>query len=164
MNAEKFWLGWLKTVIIIFIVTCISFAFLSKTDSLGALHKLINYIFFANKIPVKSMLLLQDWLMPVICVALAGRGLAMIYLISIPLKNKELWAWKCIFYSVMIWFFIDSMVSVYLGVGFHVLINCILFLQLMAPLLFLKSYSIIVWHNPHYIYRAFLKYDKSKVG
>lgn len=139
MDAQKFWLGWLKVTVAIIIAAGVFFTVFSQTTFVSSLNNQINKVFFNDSSPSAPAYMMQSWLIGVMGSVMAGWGCAMFYLIVYPLKRKEVWAWRCIFYSVMLWFILDSAVSSYHGAVFNVVINCVLFLQIMAPLLFLRN-------------------------
>lgn len=139
MTAEKFWLGWLKITMWLIVIVGALLALFSDYLFADFLNLKINSIFFKGEPPMLQVELLKKWLFGISGAVMMGWGLSMLYVVSIPFKQREQWAWRCIFYPVLVWYIIDSAVSVYFGVGFNVIINSVLFLQIVAPLLFLRT-------------------------
>ena len=139
MNAEKFWMGWLKITMLIIILAGILLIFFGNSSYAEILNKQINRVFYSGKLPEESILLMKGWLIAVSGAVMAGWGSTMLYIVYHPFKKGEKWAWRSIFYPLLIWFLLDSSVSLYYGAIFNVIINCILFFQLIAPLLFLRN-------------------------
>ena len=139
MNAEKFWYSWLKVTMIIVIIAGIAIAFLSHTPLFESINKSINHVFFSDQLPDYATQMLQGWLLGVMGAILTAWGITVLYLTCNAMKKKEFWAWKCIFYSLIAWFIIDTSVSIYYQAILNVFINCIFLFQIVAPLLFLRN-------------------------
>jgi hypothetical protein len=139
MSAEKFWSGWLKITMLIVILAGIFLALLANIIPWKFMDEQINGVFFSGTAPDNSVEMFKRWLIGISGAVMAGWGCSMLYVVNHPFRRKEQWAWRCIFYPVIIWFAIDTSVSIYFGAHFNVVINSILLLQIMAPLLFLKN-------------------------
>ena len=138
MNAEKFWLGWLKTTMIILIVLGGVLTFFSHWINTTLLDARIDAVFL-NELPGENLGPLKNWYASILGAIMLGWGFSMFYIIDKPLRQREKWAWRSIFYPVLFWYLLDSGVSAYYGVIFNVIVNTVLFLQVMAPLLFLRN-------------------------
>lgn len=139
MNAEKFWYSWLKITMILVIIAGIALAFLSRTSLFEFINQNINHIFFADQLPDIATQKLQGWLLGIMGAILAAWGITVLYLTCYAMKKKEFWSWKCIFFSLIVWFIIDTSVSIYYQAILNIFINCIFFFQIAAPLLFLRN-------------------------
>jgi len=139
MNAEKFWSGWLKVIMILIVVAGSFLAIVSQFSGFTILNSKIDRIFFGNEIPGEHVESLERWLTGVTGAVMLGWGFSMLYIINHPFKQRERWAWRSVFYPVLVWYVIDSGISAYYGVLFNVVINTVLFLQVIAPLLFLRN-------------------------
>jgi hypothetical protein len=82
---------------------------------------------------------MRGWLIGIMGAVMAGWGSSMLYIVYHPFRRREKWAWRSIFYPVLIWFLLDSTVSACYDATFNVVINTVLFLQVLAPLLFLRK-------------------------
>jgi predicted membrane protein len=139
MTADKFWLGWLKITMGMVVIAGFILALFSDYVFSDFLNMKINRIFFSGSSPTVQVEILKKWMLGVCGAVMIGWGLSMLYVVNNSFKRREQWAWRCIFYPVLAWYLIDSGISAYFGVGFNVMINSILFLQIVAPLLFLRS-------------------------
>ncbi len=104
------------------------------------LKDMIDKVFLSEMVPGSDVEFLRNWYTGVTGAVMLGWGYAMIYFVNHPLKQREKWAWRGIFYPVLVWYILDSGISAYYGVIFNVTINTILFLQIVAPLLFLRNH------------------------
>jgi hypothetical protein len=139
MNAEKFWLGWLKITMILVIVAGGFLAIFSQFAYSAFLNAKIDNVFFNGTNPGGQVELLKKWLTGVAGAVMLGWGISMLYVVNHPFRQRQAWAWRSIFYPVLIWYLLDSGISAYYGILINVSINTILFLQIMAPLLFLRN-------------------------
>ncbi len=139
MNAENFWLGWLKVTMIMVIVAGVFLAIFSGFANTQFLDAKINKVFLYGSNTGHQIESLKNWYTGLVGALMMGWGISMLYVVSHPLRKREQWAWRSIFYPVVVWYIIDSGISAYFGVIFNVVINTILFLQIMAPLLFLRN-------------------------
>ena len=139
MNAEKFWSGWLKVTMIMIIVAGGFLAIFSQVAYSAFLNEKLDAIFFGGDNPGDQVLMLKNWLTGIAGAVMLGWGFSMLYVVNHPFRNRQPWAWRSIFYPVLCWYLIDSGISAYYGVLLNVIINTILFLQIIAPLLFLRS-------------------------
>lgn len=139
MTAEKFWMGWLKITMLIVIAGGIFLVILGNTSYAEILNKEINRIFYSGQLPEESVFFMKGWLIGVSGALMAAWGSTMLYIVYHPFRKGEKWAWRSMFYPILIWYILDSSVSLYYGATFNVIINTVMFLQIMAPLLFLRN-------------------------
>lgn len=69
---------------------------------------------------------------------MAGWSLLMIQLVRGPLKDGSEWAWTSLVRSLMLWFILDTGMSIILGFPTHALFNIPFAIALGIPLLRLK--------------------------
>ena len=139
MNAEKFWSGWLKVTMILIVIAGAFLTIFSQFANTFFLNAKIDEVFFSGVLPGEQIELLKNWYTGVVGAVMLGWGFSMLYVVNHPFMQKEQWAWRSIFYPVLVWYILDSGISAYFGVIFNVVINTILFLQIVAPLLFLRN-------------------------
>lgn len=139
MTADKFWSGWLKVTMIMIITGGLLLVVLYNLGLTSFIDHKIDKAFFEGHDPGVAVNNLRIWMISVAGSVMVGWGSIMLYIVSNPFKRREKWAWRSIFYPIMIWFVIDTTISITHGVGINVLINTILFLQIIAPLLFLRN-------------------------
>ena len=143
MSAEKFWSDWLKVTMWIVILSGLFLSIFVNLIPWEYLDKQIENIFFSGQILNESTDYLKQWLIAISGAVMTGWGSSMLYVLNHSFRRKEIWAWRCIFYPVILWYMIDTSVSFYFGASFNIIINSILLLQIIAPLLFLKNQFMI---------------------
>jgi hypothetical protein len=139
MSAEKFWYGWLKITILIIILSGLFLVLTGSLIHLSFIDAIVEKLFFAGTHPLEEETMLKNWFFGISGVLMAGWGIFMLYLVNHSFQQKQQWAWKCIFYPIVIWYILDTSISMYFSVFFNVLLNSILFLQMLAPLLYLRN-------------------------
>ena len=126
MSPDKFWSGWLKVTMWIIIATGLYLVITASFLPLQYLDRQIDRIFFPGQALSESIERLKRWLIAINGAIMTGWGCSMLYVVSYPFQRKEKWAWRCIFYPVIIWFFFDTLLSVQFGAHFNVIIDSIL--------------------------------------
>jgi hypothetical protein len=139
MTAEKFWTWWLKVTMIMVMAGGFLLVALYNLGISDFLDRKIDRVFFEGENPADAVNRLRIWMISVAGAVMAGWGLMMLYIVNHPFRRKEKWAWRSIFYPILIWYLIDNTISAWYGVGINVIINTVLFLQVIAPLLFLRN-------------------------
>jgi hypothetical protein len=139
MTAEKFWSGWLKVTMIMIIFAGLFLIALYHLGLTGFIDKKIDNTFFSGNDPGEAVHRLRIWMISVAGSVMIGWGMIMLYIVNQPFSRKEKWAWRSIFYSILTWYLIDSSISFSHGVGINIILNTIVFLQVVAPLLFLRN-------------------------
>jgi len=137
--AEKFWYTWLQVVATITIVIGTLMAVFNHTDLFRVVNEKLEVIYFTETIITAEIESMQYWLVSLIGAILAAWGILVYYLITIPLKQKQVWAWNAIVISLIIWFVFDTWASFKWGAEFNLLMNLIFGFQYAAPLLFLRN-------------------------
>jgi len=59
---------------------------------------------------------------------------------AIPFKNREIWAWNCVAGGLLVWFVLDTAISLAYRVYFNAAFNALLFAGGMFPLWFTRRY------------------------
>lgn len=139
MNAEKFWYSWLKITLFIIIAAGVTLSILSRTQALDYLIKHLTHLYFKDHIPDSSNVMSQGWLLGILGIILAVWGTIVLYLTFSAIKNKKFWSWNFIFYSLVFWVVLDVSVSLYFHAILNIFIDTIFFLQIAAPLLYLRN-------------------------
>lgn len=139
MTAEKFWDGWLKVTMVLVILAGLSLIILSATGGTEFMDKEIYRIFLDVHKPGAGVQRMTNWMSSVTGAVMAGWGMSMLFLVGHAFKRREKWAWRSMFYPVLLWYLTDSLASAWFDAYFNVMANTVLFLQIIAPLLFLRQ-------------------------
>lgn len=108
--------------------------------NLEILDKEMSKVFFLGGVPGDPADLMKRWLIGIAGAVMMGWGLTMMHIVNHSFLRREKWAWRSVFYPVIVWYLIDCFVSAWFGASFNIIINSIIFLQVLAPLLYLRKY------------------------
>lgn len=135
----NFWQKWLLTVSILFSLTGFVIALIPDSFLFEMHTSAIGEVFFNDSFPDEAEKLRQFLFGP-IGGTVAGYFLLQTFVVYGPFKRKEPWAWRAIFWALMIWFITDSSVSIYHGAFFNVwMINIWTLILVGLPLMFTYS-------------------------
>lgn len=76
----------------------------------------------------------RAWAMALLGGTIASWAVAMMWVVAVPMRRREGWAWWAVITSTMAWFWIDTAVSAAHGVMINVLFNLGALLMLAIPL------------------------------
>jgi len=78
----------------------------------------------------------QRWIYGVLGATVAGWGVFVYFLARFPFARRERWAWHCALVGILLWFTLDTGISLAAGVFFNVGLNSLIFLLAIIPLAF----------------------------
>lgn len=134
MGSFSFWRAWLVAVSWAFVVFGLALAFFNQTTLFNALfNDRVNPAFWPGSAIPPEARTFQQWVYGVLGAVLAGWSIFMAFLAQHALPLKQLWAWRCFVLGIVVWFLVDTSLSVYFGVGFNVLFNVLVLLAVGVP-------------------------------
>lgn len=135
----SFWQKFLFVVSLIIIAFGISLALLNGTFIFKLLIDQINNAFWSADNITNEISRFQQWIYGAWGATVAGWGIILAFIVYYPFKKKETWSWTCIFVGIMVWFVIDTLISLYYQVYFNAIFNIILFISVVLPLIFTRK-------------------------
>lgn len=87
----------------------------------------------------------QQFVYGVMGAVMAAWMMALVFLIHVPFRRGEKWAWYAIDISTAMWFIGDTYISIVTGFGVHALVNLGLLVAIGIPLLMTFRH----FHRPH---------------
>lgn len=140
MKNFPFWQKWLMyfNLMLVFFSIVIAFA---GDSILFALHNAASEAAFFPKTGfTPEVLQFKKLLFAIIGGTLAGNHLLLYYVAKHPFAERKKWAWNAIAFSLLLWFVIDSGMSIYLGATYNVLmINIPALIGIGLPLLMTRK-------------------------
>lgn len=119
MKTFNFWYKWLYVVSIIFACAGLIIAFLPDSLFLAFHTTAIELRFFEGSLPEEANRL-RKFLFGPLGGTITGYYLMQLFIVKGPFRRQEPWAWHAIFWPIVLWFLIDSSISVYHGAFFNV--------------------------------------------
>ncbi len=142
MTHFSLWQRWLFAVGIVMSVFGVLLALFNATPLFALFDRQINPVFWgAADIPGGAREFKQ-WAYGVLGAMLAGWGVFMAFIAHYPFKRREMWAWNCIFAGLLVWFVIDTAISLNFKVYFNAAFNTVLFVMVMLPLAFSRKHFL----------------------
>jgi hypothetical protein len=140
MNSPKnfiFWKNWMLVVNMITILIGILIAIAGNSFIFEPHNQGTRELFFEGNSMPKEMLYLKNWLFGIIGATLAGFHLLIVFITQFAFAKKEKWARNAIASALVLWFVVDSSISIYYGAYFNLYwINFPSITLLFLPLLF----------------------------
>jgi hypothetical protein len=94
----------------------------------------VDRVFFEGRISPQGRAM-RGFLMGPLGGTIAGSYLMQIFIVAVPFKRRERWAWHALFWPMLLWFCVDSAVSVLHGAYFNIyLINLVPLVVFGVPL------------------------------
>ncbi|MCG8701331.1 MAG: hypothetical protein MI922_24970 [Bacteroidales bacterium] len=140
MTAERFWIGWLKTVVCITSAMGVLFLIMSQSSILCK----ISDSFQLSELVEESSLCqgydkLAAWMLTSTGILMVNWGILMIYMIWYRVPKGDMQAINTLIIAMLVWFVLDSGFAIYFGVPYITLNNIFALTVYAAPLLSLKN-------------------------
>jgi hypothetical protein len=141
MNSFNFWQRWLLGLGLYLIAFGLALAFFSQSALMDfVFNKHIDPVFWGLTGLSENATRFQSWIYGVLGAVICGWGIYLSFLAHHPFRRKERWAWDCIGAGFIVWFVIDSVLSLHHHVGFNAIVNTVLLLLVALPLLFTRKH------------------------
>jgi len=136
----SFWQRWLLIVGILISVFGMFTALLSGTPLFDSFNGQIDPVFWGTRAVEESARAFQQWIYGVWGATIAGWGIFVIFVAHYPFRNKEKWSWNCLVAGMLVWFVLDTSLSIFHKVYFNVAFNVAVFVAVLLPLVFSRRY------------------------
>ena len=139
MQNFSFWQRWLFVVGLGIAVFGILMAFLSGTPIFDLFNRQIDPAFWGGGSSLESIRPFQQWVYGIWGATIAGWGVFVTFIAHYPFRNKEKWAWNCLVLGLLVWFVLDTGLSVFHKVYFNVAFNTALLILAGLPTVFTRK-------------------------
>jgi len=137
-----FWQKWLVVVGSIITAFGVLMAFSSGTSLFDLLNHQIDPAFWGGNVIDDATRKFQQWIYGAWGATIAGWGIVLTYIARYPFSKKERWAWESLIFGVLIWFLLDTSLSLLHKVYFNAALNTVLFILGILPLAFTRKWFI----------------------
>ena len=136
MKSAATWVTWLQAVLALLFVYALVLVFAGSSAG-----QLFSALGFGPPAAIDDDQVRNYLKLPfmVLGAVLAGWSLMMIQLVRGPLREGSVWAWPILVRSLVLWFVLDTGMSLVLGYPWHALFNVPFALALGVPLAKLRS-------------------------
>lgn len=140
MDNFSFWQKW------IFIVGLMTIAFglfmAVFSGNLGLFNNQINSVFWSDGNIPAGVKAFQGWIYGVLGATMAGWGVFSTFIAHYPFRQKEKWSWNCVATGLLLWYVVDTIISVSYGVYFNAVFNTVLMVFFILPLIFTRKHFV----------------------
>jgi hypothetical protein len=141
MMRFAFWQRWLLVVSLVVVLFGLALATLNDTSAFDlAFGNRVNAAIFRSGPVTTEMKAFQRWIYGVLGATVAGWGAALTFIAVGPFRRKELWSWNCLAVSLILWFVVDTTISLVFNVAINVVFNTTLLIALALPLVFARKH------------------------
>ena len=136
MIPRRVAITWLQTVLVVVLVYSLLLVFAGRTAG-----TLFSWLGFGPDESIDTSEVRDYLRLPfmVLGAVMAGWSVLMIQLVRGPLREGSRWAWMFMVQSLVLWFVLDTGMSIVLGYPTHALFNIPFAVALGVPLLSLRS-------------------------
>ncbi len=135
MGSFLFWQRWLVGLGIAVSVFGLCMVFFNGTFLFEYFNREINPAFWGTNTVDDATKLFQEWVYGVWGATIAGWGTVLIYIACYPFKRKERWSWNCLALALLVWFVLDTSLSIFYTVHFNAILNLILMVLAGLPIM-----------------------------
>ena len=139
MSYFQFWQRWLFVVGIGIAGFGILMAVLSGSTIFNLFNRQIDPAFWGSEPPLASFKPFQYWIYGVWGATIAGWGVFLAFIAHFPFRHKDKWAWNCLILGLLLWFVLDTMLSVFYKVYFNAGFNTALLILAGLPMVFTRK-------------------------
>lgn len=140
MTPFAFWQRWLFSVGLIVTGFGVALALANGTALFGVFHDQVDPVFWGPAgIPGGAAREFQSWIYGVLGATIAAWGVFIAFIAHYPFRNRERWAWNCLLVAVLLWFVVDTAISLNFRVYFNVVFNAVGLTAVLLPLGFSRQ-------------------------
>lgn len=145
MTKFSFWQKWLLILGILISVFGIAMALLSGTPLFGLFNRQIDPAFWGANAVDSAPQQFKGWIYGVWGATIAGWGIFLTFVAHFAFSRREKWAWNCVALGLLVWFILDTSLSIIYKVYFNVVFNVALIIFAGLPLAFTRrDFDIIM--------------------
>ncbi len=134
MSGFLFWQRWLVGLGIAVSVFGLGMVFFNGTPLFESFNRQIDPAFWGTNTVDDAARRFQQWIYGVWGATIAGWGTVLTYVAHYPFKRKERWSWNGLALGLLIWFVLDTSLSVLYKVYFNAAFNTALLVLAGLPI------------------------------
>jgi hypothetical protein len=134
MKGFQFWQRWLFVVGLVVALFGGAMALLNGTALFDVFNRQIDPVFWAAETMPGAARSFRSWLYGAWGATVAGWGVLIVFIARYPFKRRELWSWNCLVVGLVVWYVLDTGISLYFKVYFNALFNTVLLALVTLPL------------------------------
>ncbi len=114
-------------------------ALLSSTPLFDRFHRQIDPAFWGANAVNRATRQFQQWVYGAWGATIAGWGIVLTCMVRYPFRQKKRWAWNCLVFGLLLWFVLDTSLSIFYRVYFNAALNTAILILAGLPLAFTRK-------------------------
>ncbi len=139
MTSFSFWQRWLFVVGIVVSVFGVLMTVFSGTPLFDLFNRQIDPAFWGTNAVDIAARQFQHWLYGVWGATIAGWGIILAYIAHYPFIKRERWAWNGLVFGLVVWFVLDTSLSLFYKVYFNAAFNMALLILVGLPVVVTRN-------------------------
>jgi len=135
MASFEFWRKWLLVVCGLIVLFGLAMAFLSWSPLFSVFNDMANSVFWPVSGPDAGTQQLRLWYSGMLGGTMAGWGVTLWFIVNGPFRKKERWSRDAIVAGIIVWFIVDTLLSLYAKVYFNAGFNTLVLVLAGVPLI-----------------------------
>ena len=145
MNSDR-WYRWLLCSSLFFVAFGVVTALAPHSIFLSPWTQAVDFWLFQGSVP-PQVLTLRSFMMALLGATIAGSYLLQTFVVVFAFRRGEKWAWHAILWSNVLWFLVDSSMSLHYGAYFNIYM--------------INIFPLVVFGIPLFATRSMLKRETS---
>jgi hypothetical protein len=139
MSNFTFWQKWLFVVSIIIAIAGIWMALFSGSALFDLINQQINPVFWGSDAVGESAAKFQRFVYGILGATMAGWAIFMAFIAHYPFSKKEKWASNGLLVGMLVWYVLDTGLSVYYAVYVNVVANTAFLILVLLPVVITRK-------------------------
>ena len=142
MFKFSFWQRWLFVVGLVIAAFGLVMAFLNGTIVFELFNGQINPVFWGTGDMPEAATRFRQWAYGAWGATVAGWGIFVAFIAHYPFRHRERWSWNCLATGLLVWYLVDTAISLYFRVYFNAAFNTLLLMLVTLPLAFTRKHFV----------------------
>jgi hypothetical protein len=134
------WQRWLLVVGLVIAIFGLVMAFLSGTTVFELFNCQIDPVFWGAGGMPQAATRFRQWAYGAWGATVAGWGIFVVFVAHYPFRRRERWSWNCLAVGLLVWYLVDTAISLYFKVYFNAAFNTGLLILVTLPLAFTRKH------------------------
>jgi hypothetical protein len=140
MFKFSFWQRWLLVVGLVIVAFGLVMAFLNETAVFELFNGQIDPAFWGDGATPEAATRFRQWAYGAWGATVAGWGVFIVFIAHYPFRHKEKWSWNCLAAGLLVWYLVDTAISLYFKVYFNAAFNTVLLILVTLPLAYTRKH------------------------
>ena len=140
MFEFSFWQRWLLAVGLVMVAFGLVMAFLNGTVVFELFNRQIDPVFWGDETTPEAATRFRQWAYGAWGATVAGWGIFVAFIAHYPFRRREEWSWNCLAAGLLVWYLVDTAISLCFRVYFNAAFNSLLLILSALPLAYTRKH------------------------